>query len=549
MASQWPEISTARKEKRKELTLQGSEISERIENEGLPKELFKLNLNYLVISKTSLVELSDSISKISDLMRLCLPNNKLKSLPASIGSLTKLKLLDLSNNELECLPDELNTLLSLGTLNLSVNKLTKLPAIEGLTALTTFDVSYNQLEYLPDGMCENHDYLTEIKASHNNLVELPDGLNNLARLSTLDVADNKLKDIPFTLCECSKLKEFIGKGNTITERRLSKMVEQGQMKGMMSYLSTELQKKRALESKGEKKPKPKKKKKAKVDDDDVEELTKDMINILHFPISEENGITVSVQVPVITVRPFIVCCIVRKLNFKKSLAMFKHFITLQTKLHDTICEQRQVATIATHELKSIKGPLTYTAEFPDLLKITPLFKLKEVTAKKLVTNLFEDAEALRKEKKRSTISGIHKYLELLKDKVQYPCLKDAEDNVISFPPITNSDKTKISSDTTDILIEVTSSTNLDSCKKVMDELLREMLKMGVGCSEDEEPPSSKEEATEEDGAEPEATPKIPKNHHLVVEQVKIVDHEGSLKVVYPSRTDLLNPQYKVIRNF
>ena len=38
-----------------------------------------------------------------------------------------------------------------------------------------------------------------------------------------------------------------------------------------------------------------------------------------------------------------------------------------------------------------------------------------------------------------------RYLDLLSDKTQYPCLVDGESTVISFPPITNSDKTKVSS--------------------------------------------------------------------------------------------------------
>ena len=40
---------------------------------------------------------------------------------------------------------------------------------------------------------------------------------------------------------------------------------------------------------------------------------------------------------------------------------------------------------------------------------------------------------------------ICRYLYLLTDKTQYPCLVDGEGTVISFPPITNSDKTKVSS--------------------------------------------------------------------------------------------------------
>ena len=42
-----------------------------------------------------------------------------------------------------------------------------------------------------------------------------------------------------------------------------------------------------------------------------------------------------------------------------------------------------------------------------------------------------------------TVFYFDRYLDLLKDKVQYPCLVDGEGHVISFPPITNSDKTKV----------------------------------------------------------------------------------------------------------
>ncbi len=38
-------------------------------------------------------------------------------------------------------------------------------------------------------------------------------------------------------------------------------------------------------------------------------------------------------------------------------------------------------------------------------------------------------------------------------------------------------------ETSDILIEVTSSTSLDVCKKVLDELLHKLLEMGLGARE------------------------------------------------------------------
>ena len=42
-----------------------------------------------------------------------------------------------------------------------------------------------------------------------------------------------------------------------------------------------------------------------------------------------------------------------------------------------------------------------------------------------------------------TVISSFRYLDLLSDKTQYPCLVDGEASVISFPPITNSDKTKV----------------------------------------------------------------------------------------------------------
>lgn len=37
----------------------------------------------------------------------------------------------------------------------------------------------------------------------------------------------------------------------------------------------------------------------------------------------------------------------------------------------------------------------------------------------------------------------NRYLQILQGKTFYPCLVDAEGHVISFPPITNSEKTKV----------------------------------------------------------------------------------------------------------
>lgn len=110
------------------------------------------------------------------------------------------------------------------------------------------------------------------------------------------------------------------------------------------------------------------------------------------------------------------------------------------------------------------GDLTYTAKEPTELKIKPLMREKMYTGVALFKQLQTEAENLRKEKKRNVYSGIHKYLYLLEGKPLYPCLVDHSQVVISFPPITNSDTTKISLSTQTMLIEVTSAASYTVCR-------------------------------------------------------------------------------------
>lgn len=44
-------------------------------------------------------------------------------------------------------------------------------------------------------------------------------------------------------------------------------------------------------------------------------------------------------------------------------------LPLQTKLHEDVCEKRTAATIATHDLQAVRGPLLYTARPPQDLKV------------------------------------------------------------------------------------------------------------------------------------------------------------------------------------
>lgn len=89
---------------------------------------------------------------------------------------------------------------------------------------------------------------------------------------------------------------------------------------------------------------------------------------------------------------------------------------------------------------------------------------KSYTGAVLFQQLQTEAENLRKEKKRNVYSGIHKYLYLLEGKSVFPCLLDQSEQVISLPPITNSDVTKMSPSTEAMFVEVTSTISYTVCR-------------------------------------------------------------------------------------
>ncbi|GFT54786.1 leucine-rich repeat-containing protein 47 [Nephila pilipes] len=517
MTTFWKEVQQVRDEKRCELVISGSLFSERIEKNGLDPGIFQVtHLNFLEISKTHLKELPPDIGLLTNLTRMVVSYNELNKLPSEIQSLKKLKVLDVSHNALSELPPGLSDLIELQSLNVSSNELSAIPSLNDLLNLVKLDICCNKFAAIPVSVCDSKLFhFTDLIANKNLISEIPIEIEHLETLRVLDLSENQLEKIPGELGSCMKLKELNLKGNKLKDKRLLKLVEQCHTKQVMDYIRSHCAKANTDNKQGKSKKKTKQAK--KVNADEVIELL-DELSILHV---NDEILHVVTTPKVADIRPYIVCCKVLNVNISDASTM-KRFITAQTKLHDSVCEKRTAATIATHDLAKIQGNLIYEARPPKEILITPLNRKKEVTAAELYTQLNEEADAIRKEKKKNTYSGIHKYLYLLKDKPLYPCLVDSSNTVISFPPITNSEKTKMSNETKDILLEVTGS-NLSTCKKVMDTLLVEMLKLGLGNLDNQG-------SNDEEGES--------QRNMLTVQQIKIVDEEEQLKVVYPSRTDI-----------
>jgi phenylalanyl-tRNA synthetase beta chain len=63
------------------------------------------------------------------------------------------------------------------------------------------------------------------------------------------------------------------------------------------------------------------------------------------------------------VRPYVVCAILRNINF--DVQSYNSFIDLQDKLHQNICRKRTLGSMGTHDYDKIKGPITYEAVAPE----------------------------------------------------------------------------------------------------------------------------------------------------------------------------------------
>ncbi|NXW33365.1 LRC47 protein, partial [Phaetusa simplex] len=443
----------------------------------------------------------------------------------------------------------------LRSLNLSGNRLRELgpPLARAAPQLQALLLSGNRLPPLPGGLLPPAGggaalpgapppLLSRLEAADNEVEELGPPLAALPALKSLDVAPPRLRELPAALADCPRLKEPPLRGNQLKDKRLEKMVNGCQVKAILEYLRAGGRGKGKAESAREEARKKKREKQQKKDggdgeQDELEEASKLLVKVLH--VSENPApLVVKVSPGIKHVPPPIVCCVLKGVNLKPGNAL-KRFLSAQTKLHEDVCETPPAATIATHDLQLIKGPLLYDVQPPDELKITPLGR-KEIKAKDLLRQLQLEAEEQRKQKKRQNVSGLHKYLQLLDGKDNYPCLVDAEGVVISFPPITNSEKTKIRKQTRDLFLEVTSDTSLQICKDVMDTLILKIAELNRLTLENKEDSGSDNESDALCGpVNLNPSQNVQQmNLPLVVEQVRVVDTDGNLKVLYPSKTDL-----------
>ena len=136
------------------------------------------------------------------------------------------------------------------------------------------------------------------------------------------------------------------------------------------------------------------------------------------------------------VRPYTACAVVKNLKFNEE--KIKEIIQIQEKLHVTYGRNRKKAAIGIYPIEKIKFPIKYLAKKPSEIKFIPLEFKRELNGLQILSQHPTGRE----------------YAHLLEGKNLFPIFADGNNEIMSMPPIINSDKTgKITEKTKEVFIE------------------------------------------------------------------------------------------------
>ncbi|MBW2993499.1 phenylalanine--tRNA ligase subunit beta [Candidatus Woesearchaeota archaeon] len=142
------------------------------------------------------------------------------------------------------------------------------------------------------------------------------------------------------------------------------------------------------------------------------------------------------------IRPYLAAFVAKGKEIDEYL--LKQMINLQEKFCENYGRHRQKVSIGIYSYKKITFPVHYKATEPESVKFTPLEFQKEMTQQEILEEHPKGIE----------------YAWILKDFKKYPLLVDDKNNVLSFPPIINSNLSgKIEPGDSDLFIEVTGTDN------------------------------------------------------------------------------------------
>jgi phenylalanyl-tRNA synthetase beta chain len=168
---------------------------------------------------------------------------------------------------------------------------------------------------------------------------------------------------------------------------------------------------------------------------------------------KKSNFVVEIDKSVEDIRPYTVCAVIKNLKFDDE--KIKEVIDVQEKLHTTIARNRKRAAIGIYPLEKIKFPIKYQAKHPNEIQFVPLESSSMMYGDEILEQLFTGRT----------------YAHLLRGKKLFPIFTDADNNILSMPPIINSNETgKVTEKTKEIFIEC-SGYNIQILNKILNILV------------------------------------------------------------------------------
>ncbi|XP_051481609.1 leucine-rich repeat-containing protein 40 isoform X2 [Apus apus] len=198
-----------------------------------------VNLEELDVSNNHLTDIPTSFALLINLVRLNLASNQLKNLPADISAMKSLRQLDCTKNYLETVPSKLATMASLEQLYLRKNKLRSLPEFPSCKLLKELHAGENQIEILNAESLKHLNSLSVLELRDNKIKSVPDEITLLQKLERLDLANNDISRLPYTLGNLPQLKFLALEGNPLRAIRRD-LLEKGTQE-LLKYLRSRIQ--------------------------------------------------------------------------------------------------------------------------------------------------------------------------------------------------------------------------------------------------------------------------------------------------------------------
>ena len=159
-------------------------------------------------------------------------------------------------------------------------------------------------------------------------------------------------------------------------------------------------------------------------------------------------------------RPFIACAVMTlpPVDETSLIAIMK----LQENLHWGVGRDRKLSSIGVYDLATLSGDIAYRTIDPDKEPFVPLgMPGKKMSGRQIL---------------ESHPKGMA-YAELLSGLKRYPVIEDAKKQVLSMPPIINSDETKVKKGTTRVFVDVTGVSQA-AVTKSLDTLVSSLAEIG-----------------------------------------------------------------------